>query len=154
VEVTDSDRAASAFGRIVGAARSQGGVAPRPVRISGAESAFAFAASGAPRPIVLARGSERVVVAYGEEAAAAALSPGETLGDSDVYSRAESVLGDGMDPSLLLSVPQMVSLIDEAAAGDPGWAQAREYFEAFDVVTLGGTTDGGQARGRVAAGLR
>jgi hypothetical protein len=154
VQVTDEERAANAFGKIVGAARSQGAAGARPVRISGAESAFAFAASGAPRPVVLARGSGKVVVAYGEEAAAAALSPDETLGDTDVFERAESVLGDGLEPSFLLSVPQLVSLIDAAAEGDPRWGQARPYLEAFDVLTLGGATERGQGRARVAAGLR
>ncbi|MGH2949390.1 MAG: DUF3352 domain-containing protein [Solirubrobacteraceae bacterium] len=154
IQVTDEDRAADAFGKIVGALRARGQLDAQPLRLEGAETAFAVAAGGAPRPIVFARGDGKVVVTYGEEAAVAALDPGETLGDSELFSRAESVLGDDLEPSMLLSIPPVVALVDSSGSADPSWDQAKPYIEAFDVIAIGGGTDGARSRGRVAAGLR
>ena len=51
-------------------------------------------------------------------------------------------------------MPGLVELVD--ASGDAGaeWQEAKPYVEAFDVLALGGSTDGGDARVRFAAGLR
>jgi hypothetical protein len=154
IEVTDEDRAADAFGKIASALRAREQVDARPLRIQGAETAFALAAGDAPRPIVFARGQGKVVVTYGEEAAAEALDPDETLGDSELFSRAESVLGDDLDPSFVLSIAPLVTLVDLSSGVGSSWAQAKPYIEAFDVIAIGGGTDGARSRGRVAAGLR
>jgi hypothetical protein len=154
IEVTDEGRAADAFGKIVGALGSRGGLDAQPVRIDGAETAFALAEPGMPRPIVLARGEGKVVVTYGEEAAGAALDPDETLGDTELFSRAESILGDGLEPSTLVSIAPIVTLVDLSDDVDPSWIQVKPYLEAFDVIAIGGGADGDRFRGRVAAGLR
>ena len=77
IESTDDAKAAPAFGKIVGLIGKEDGVRPEPVRLEGAESAFSFTSPDTDKPIVLARGSGRVVAAYGEDAAKAALSPGD-----------------------------------------------------------------------------
>jgi Protein of unknown function (DUF3352) len=154
IEVTDEGRAASAFGKIVGAVRTQGQVDARPVRIDGAETAFAVRLPDAPRPVVLARSADRVAVTYGEEAAAAALSPDETLEDSEQFDEAESVLGDDLDPSLIVSVAPIVSLVESIGTAGPEWDQARPYIEVFSLLASGGGSDGSRARGRIAVGLK
>jgi Protein of unknown function (DUF3352) len=153
IEVTDTERAASAFGKIVGALRTRAQVEARPVRIDGAETAFVLVPETPQRPFVLARSEEKVVVAYGEEAAAAALSPAETLADSDRFDEAESVLGDELDPSLIVAVAPIVSLVESVGTAGPEWARVRPYLEAFSVFVAGGGSDGNRARGRFAAGL-
>jgi uncharacterized protein DUF3352 len=153
IEVTDEGRATSAFGKIVGALRTRGQVDPRPVRIDGAETAFAVSVPGAPRPVVLARGEERVAVTYGEQAAAAALSPDETLGDSELFDDAESVLGGDLDPSLIVSVPPIVSLVESFGTAGPEWDQARPYIETFTLLAFGSGSDGNRVRVRFATGL-
>lgn len=154
IQVTDDARAADAFGKIVGALGSRGQVDAQPVRIEGAETAFALAQADMPRPIVLARGEGKVVVTYGREAAAAALDPDETLGDSEPFARAESVLGDDLEPAMLLSLAPIVTLVDLSDSVPPWWIQVKPYLEGFDVVAVGGGTDGDRSYGRVAAGLR
>jgi hypothetical protein len=148
IQPTDESRAADAFGRIVGAIQQAGHATARPVEVAGADQAFAITRGTARRPIVLARGSGLVVVTYGEAAAEAALGDGDRLGDSDVYSEAEELVG--MEPSLLVSMPRMLEL----AGSDPELAEARPYFEAFSVVAAGVTTGGNEASARIAAGLR
>lgn len=153
IEVTDEDAAAGAFGRIVGALRTRGKLDAEPVRIDGAETAFSLGVGDAPQPVVIARSDDRVVVTYGEEAATQALSPDEKLGDSELYGRTEDVLGD-VEPSFLLSMAPLLSLVETSASADPDWQQAKPYVEAFDIVASGGGTDGEHARVRVAAGLK
>ena len=75
IQSTDDAKASAAFGKIIGLIGKEEGTRPEPMQIEGAESAFSFTTPEAEKPIVLARGSGRVVVAYGEAAAKAALVP-------------------------------------------------------------------------------
>jgi uncharacterized protein DUF3352 len=153
IQVTDEDKAANGFGKLAGLVQAEANVRVDPVKVEGAETAFAIHTPNIPELIVFARGEGKVVVAYGMKAAAAALSPSSTLGDSDLYDRAKDTLGD-FDPGFLLSVPSAVALIDSADETDPGWEAAKPYLEAYDVVAMGGEGSGGRAKIRVAAGLK
>jgi hypothetical protein len=128
-------------------------VKAKPVKIDGAEAAFAVSDPSVPKPIVLARSSERVVIAYGEDAAKEALSPSSRFGDSDVYNAAKDKLGD-VDPALIVSMPSIVKLVDASGSADAEFEQARPYLEAYDVIAYGfkGDDDGGLIR--VVAGLK
>ena len=64
-------------------------MAPKPVKIDGAESAVAIAAPGAPQQLVLARGEGKMVAAYSTAAASDALSPDAKLGDAATFKSAE-----------------------------------------------------------------
>jgi Protein of unknown function (DUF3352) len=153
IQPTDEDRAADAFGRIVGAIQQFGDARARPVDIEGADQAFAIQDDSAPRPIVLARGSGLVVATYGEAAAEAALSDDDRLGEGDVYAEAEELVG--MEPSLLVSMPQLLELADAAGAGsDPEFLEMRHYLEAFSVIAVGVNSGGKEATVRFGAGLR
>ncbi len=154
IQVTDEAAAADAFGRLVGVARSRGRVDARPVDIEGAETAFVAAVPEAPKPLVMARSSDKVVITYGQEAAAAALSGSDTLGDSELYGRTRDVLGDGVDPSFLVAMGPIVSLVESSGSADASWNEVKPYLEAFDLFAVGGGADGDTARFRVAAGLR
>ena len=145
IRVTDARRAADAFGRIVGAIQHERGVVARPIEIAGAEQAFAIDDDESPKPIVLARGSERVVATVGEAAAEAALGADDQLGDTDAYAEAEELVA--MEPSLLISMPQVLELLDT----DPDSADARRYLSPYTVLAVGIAEDG---VARAAAGLR
>jgi hypothetical protein len=151
---TDDERASAAFGKIVALVGKESGARPEPVQIDGAESAFAFAAPDADKRIVLARGSGRVVAAYGQEAAAAALSPDSKLSDGDGFGAAEEILGNGMEPSFLLSVADVIAFADATGETDAEFDKARPYLEALGVVTSGGEADGDRVRSRVAVTLK
>jgi hypothetical protein len=154
ISSTDDDRATAAFGKIIALIGRQTGARPQPVKIDGAESAFAISAPDAEKPIVLARGSERVVAAYGDEAAAAALSSDSQLSDSDGYGAAEDVLGDGMHPAFLLSFEDALALADAVGETDAEFDEVRPYLEALGVVTSGGKVDGDRVQSRLAVTLK
>ena len=153
IAVTDEGKAEKGFAKLVGLLQSSAGVSARPVKIDGAATAFAVSDPSIPKPIVLARGEKKVVVTYGQEAAVAALSPQSKLGDADVFEQAKDALED-LEPSLLVSMPAVVKLVDSSGSNDADWAKARPYLDAYDVIALGfeGNNNGGRVR--FAAGLK
>ena len=154
IQVTDPAKAKAAFGKLIGLAQSRGGAPAKAIKIEGAEAAFEAALPDAPKSIVAARSEDRVVIAYGREAAADALSPADKLGDSDAYSEAKSVLGGDVEPGFLLSMPAVVELASAASGGDAEFEKAKPYLEAFSVLAGGSSRDGGTARSSFAAGLK
>jgi hypothetical protein len=157
IQVTDEGKAAKGFGKLVGLLQSAGGVGAKPVHVDGAESAFTIQTQdgSTPKPIIVARSSSKVVAAYGMDAAKAALNPRSKLGDSDTWKAAHDALDDDdMHPSLLVAVPPILSLVDSSGSGDADYAKAKPYLEAYDVFALGWTSSDGNARVRLAAGLK
>jgi hypothetical protein len=149
IQVTDSEKATTGFGKLVGLLQAAGGVRVQPVTIKGAKTAFSLKDQTTPKPIVIARSDDRVVVTYGVEAAVEAFSPSSKLGDAPLYDEAKSALDD-IDPSLVLSMPAVVKLIDGAAPSDPDFAKVRPYLDAYDAIAAGHDDD----RMRFAAGLK
>ena len=148
LQSTDDARAGTAFGKLIGLIGQQAGARPEPVQVPGAESAFRLAVPGAPQPIVLARGEGRVVAAYGEKAAAAALDPETKLGESPLYDDAAGILDD-LEPSFVLSVGDAIALADAmGATADPDFAEARPYLESLGAVVSGGSADDDQVQSR------
>lgn len=146
ISVTDKDAAKAAIPRLIAAARRQG--APvEAADVKGADQAFKAAAPGAPGPIVLAQGGDRVALAFGEQAAGEALSPSsDTLGDSGRYDAAKDAI-DGIAPALILSMPDIFTLAESlGAADDPDYAMAKPYLAPLDLVVTGTETDGDEAR--------
>ena len=154
IQSTDDAKAATAFGKLVGLIGRQSGTAARPVRLAGAESAFLITAPDAEKPIVFARGNGRVVAAYGEQAASDALVGKAKLGDSQDYDRAKALLADGMEPSLLLSLPSVLALVEASGQTDADYTKAKPYLDALGVVTAGGKVDGDRVQSRMAVGFK
>jgi hypothetical protein len=156
IEATDQAKATTAFGKIVGLLRAKGGLDPRPTKVDGADAAFSVAQPDAPKPLVLARGNGRVVVAYGPDAAAAGLSAQSKLGDSDTYAQAKDALKGELDPAIVVALPQILALAESSGttAGDPDYAKAKPYLDAFGVIASGSKKDGDTLRSRFAVGLK
>jgi hypothetical protein len=154
IEAIDPAKAEAAFGKLIGLAQSRGKLPARPTQIDGAETAFEIAAPGAPKPVVAARSEDRVVIALGRAAAADALTPTDTLADSDAYAEAKSVLDDDVEPGMLLWMPAVVQLATAASAGDAEFEKAKPYLEAFSVLAGGSGRAGDRARSSFAAGLK
>jgi hypothetical protein len=154
IQSTDDAKASAAFGKIIGLIGKDWAVQPEPIQVAGAESAFSLAAPDLEKPIVLARGKGRVVAAYGEEAAAAALDPATKLGDSELYRDAKDALADGMEPGFLLSMPAVITLVDAIGEADADYADAKPYLESLGAVTTGGKVDGDTAKSRIAVTLK
>ena len=154
IESTDDAKAGAAFAKIVGLIGKETGTPAEPVKIDGAEAAFAIVAPGAPQQVILARGEGRVVAAYGEQAAKDALKPSAKLGDAESYGDAEDVLGDGLPPAFLLSMDSIIKLVDAIGDTDPDWDQAKPYLAAIGVITSGGKVDDGRLQSRIAVSLK
>ncbi len=154
IEVTDAAKAKAAFGKLVGVAQSRGGVSAKPLKLQGAETAFELSSPGAPQTFVAALGKDRVVIGYGEKAAADALSPSETLADGPAYAEAKSLIGDDLEPGFVLSMPAVVTLAEAMSGGDPDFAKAKPYLEAFSVIVSGGKIEDDKAEQHFAAGLK
>ena len=154
IEVLDEAKAKAAFGKIVGVLQSRGGASAKPVRIEGADTAFELSSSGSPEKVVAALGGDRVVIGYGERAAADAFAPGEKLADSPAFAEAKSLLGDDIEPGFVLSMPAVVTLAQSMSGSDPDFAKAKPYLDAFSVIASGGKLDDDRAESRFAAGLK
>ncbi len=145
IGVTDRAAATAALPRLVAGARKTG----TPVQsadVKGADQAYSIAAPGAPGPVVIAQGGDRVVLAFGEAAAAEALSPtGDTIADSGRYDAAKASI-DGIAPSVIVSVPTILSLVESSGDTDADYAQAKPYLEKLDQAVTGTEKDGDQLR--------
>ena len=148
IQPTDEDAAADALGRIVGAVQVQAKLRAEPIDVQGADQAFEL--RGEDKPIVIARGSGLVVLTAGRAAAEAALGTGDRLGDTDLYSEAEDLVG--MEPAALVSMPALLELV-ESHGPDAEFEAARPYLEAYSVVAAG-MTGGEEPVGRLTAGLK
>jgi Protein of unknown function (DUF3352) len=153
IEATNADNMRSAFGKLVGLIQSQGGQQVRPVKVDGAAAAFAVDQTDLGKPVIIARSDERVVVSVGEQATADALSPAQKLGDSELYKQGKEAL-DGFEPTLLVSMPDVIKAVDASGEADPDWAKAKPYLEAFTVIASGGSVEDDELKSRVAAGLK
>jgi hypothetical protein len=154
IQVTDEAKAATGFAKLVGLLQSQAGLGAKPIKIAGADAAFAVQDGTTPKPIVLARGSGKVVIAYGNAAAAEALAPSDKLGDAEIYSQAQDALEDDVEPGLLVSMPAVIALVDSIGEADADWDKAKPYLDAYDVIALGAGASKERAKVRIAAGLR
>jgi len=152
IQPTDEARAVEAFGKIVGAMQVGSGIRAQPVSIAGADQAFALQEpGGSAKPIIFARGSGLVVLAYGEAAAEAALGDDDRFGETDLYQEAEDLVG--MEPSMLVSIPKVLEFVT-LAGSDPELEEARPYLEAYSVIALGTVTEDDESTARLAAGFR
>jgi hypothetical protein len=154
IQVTDEAKAATGFSKLVGLLQSEASLEAKPIKIEGADAAFAVQDRTTPKPVVFARGSGKVVIAYGNDAAVAALAPANKLGDAEIYGQAKDALEDDVDPGMLVSMPAVLSLVRSIGDTDASWEEAKPYLEAYDVIALGAGASGGRAKVRIAAGLK
>jgi hypothetical protein len=154
IQATDPENMRNAFGKLVGLLQAQGGKKVTPVRVKGAAVAFsAGPAQGLGKPVILARSDDRVVIGLGEPATADALAPESRLGDSELYGSAKTLLG-GVEPTLLLSMPDLVKAVGASGNAGAGFARAKPYLDAYSVIASGGSLEGDTLKSRAVAGLR
>ena len=153
IKATNADNMRAAFGKLVGLIQSQGGQKVAPVKVKGAAAAFKIDQTDVGKPVIIARSEDRVVVGFGEAAAADGLAPAEKLGDSELYAQGKAALED-FEPTLLLSMPDLVKAVDASGDTDADWAKAKPYLEAFTVIASGGSLEDEELKSRFAAGLK
>ena len=117
------------------------------VNVTARDGGVTLSTSEVPEPIHLFQSDGKVVLAYGDAAAADALNPGETLGDTQAYKDAEEALGGDYDLSFYLGFEPILALVDSTGAGDDeGWQKVRPYLEPLGALVVGAKKDGDTLR--------
>ena len=116
-------------------------------RRNGGGEGWTLRTEDVPQPIHLFQRDGKVVVAYGDSAAEAAVAPSQTLGDSAEFSQAEEALGGDYNLSFYMAVGPVLSLVDAAgASGDATWQQVKPYLEPLGALVGGAQEDGDRLR--------
>ena len=117
------------------------------VNVTARDGGVTLSTSEVPEPIHLFQSDGKVVLAYGDAAAADALDPGEKLGDTQAYKDAEDALGGDYDLSFYLGFEPILALVDSTGAGDDeGWQKVKPYLEPLGALVVGAEKDGDKVR--------
>ena len=141
VETTDeaaSRRFIDAVARLAG--KSDANLTERP-------GGYTLRTPSVPEPIHLFQRDGKVVLAYGDSAAADAFDPAEKLGDTQAYKDAQEALGGDYDLSFYLGFDRILALVDSTGAGDAeGWLKIKPYLEPLGALVVGTKKDGDKLR--------
>ncbi|MGP0102174.1 MAG: DUF3352 domain-containing protein [Solirubrobacteraceae bacterium] len=137
------------------------GASITPVRIPGTDAAVAARVSGL--PVVLdiadgpaAGGQTKFVLALGEASVPAALNPSSTLAGAAPRAAAAASLGEGIQPSLIVDFPTLLSLFEGVGLLEaPSISKFVPYLRAATTLAGGGHELGGEVeRFRLVLGLQ
>lgn len=96
-----------------------------------------------PQPVFLYQRDDRVVIAYGEQAAKDALDPAGKLVDSSEYKDATASLEDGYTVATFLAIPPILELVESTPlAADADFQQVKSYLEPLGALFAAGKKDG------------
>ena len=120
-----------------------------PLSAPGGGEGFTLVSRSIPKPVHLFQRDGRVVLAYGDEAAADAIDPSQTLADAADYREATESLGD-YDVSFYLVAAPILQLVDSTEAGnDADWQDVKPYLEPLSALVAGTSGDGDDLRSAV-----
>jgi hypothetical protein len=129
--------------------------------IPGTDAAVSVNARGLPIALDIAdgrdaRGQTKFVIGLGEASVGAALSPPSTFASASSYAAAAAQLGEGMQPSLIVQLPTLLSLLEGIGlTEDPTIHALVPFGRALTTVAAGTkSTGGGIRRARLVAALR
>jgi hypothetical protein len=110
----------------------------RDVRVPGSDLAFTLRDSGLRKPLVVAEGGKRMVIAYGRDSAEAALSIGG-LGGQPAYEAARERLGLDWGPAAYVDVPRLLNVVQPHG-------ELKPLLESVRYLIVGGRRDGRRLR--------
>jgi hypothetical protein len=145
IETTDPAASARLISRLGRVARQGQGTTVQPFSAPGGGRGVTLRDSELPAPLHVFQRDERVVVAYGDAAAADALAPTDRLGDSPEFSDAAQSI-DGYAVNFYLAVAPVLELADSQAGGDPSWQSAKPYLEPLQALVSGTSGDNDELR--------
>ena len=158
---TNGARSRAAVGELAAALRKTGTASIGPASIPGADAAVAARLNGLPLPLYIADGvatggQRKFVLGLGEASVTAALHPSSTLESSTSRAAAASSLGEGIQPSLIVSFPPLLSVFEAAGLLEaPPLSQFLPYLRTLGVLTGGGRQLSGEVqRLRLTVGLQ
>jgi len=150
----------AAVTKLAGALRKDGG-SLRTVSIPGTDAAVGVALTGLPVVLDIADGrasdgQTKFVLGFGEASVEAALNPPSAMAAAPSHSAASSALAEGIQPSLTLDFPTLVSLLEGVGlTEDPSISKFVPYLRAVSTLAGGGHDLGGEVqRFRLVLGLQ
>jgi hypothetical protein len=159
ISSSDAARSRAAVAALASRLRSSGTAVSRR-SIPGSEAAASARLNGLPLELDIAAGrgadgQAKFVLGLGEASVQTALAPSATLATSAARSAAASALGEGVQPSLTLDFPTLLSLLEGIGLSeDPTIKPALPYLRASSTLAGGGQTlEGGIERFRLVLGL-
>lgn len=132
------------------AALQRTGSTVQPATIAGTDAAVGAKVNGLPLILDIASGRDsaghaKFVLGLGEASVAAALSPSSTLSSAPARSEAATALGEGIEPSIALQLPTLLSLLEGVGlTEDPTVAKLVPYLRAISAISGGGHPLGGE----------
>ena len=137
-----SGRFISALGKLAKNQADNPGDRVGPLSAPGGGEGFTLTSGDIPKPVHLFQAKGRVVLAYGDKAAADAIDPATTLGDSADFTAARDSLGD-YDVSFFVLMQPIFDLVDSTdVASDADWQKAKPYLEPLNALVGGTSGDG------------
>jgi len=154
LQLTDAAAAQRLLTRIQTVVAASSDVLVQPASGAGARG-FQAQIPQSPQPIVVLAKGDRLAAGYAASSAQDLLEPQQRFDASSTGKAAIATLGDGYQPSLVVIVPPIVSLLralDELQVAD--LAPAIPYVDAYRSLALGTKRDGDRMTVRVVAALR
>ena len=144
----------------LGAKLRAGGGSVERVSIAGTDAAILAHLSGLPVELAIADGRDatghtKFVIGIGEQSIEAALRPSSTLSAAASYGTASAALGSGIEPSVIVEFPTLLSLLEGVGLSeDPSVAPFVPYLRSLTTLSGGGKSLGnGVERFRLVLGL-
>jgi hypothetical protein len=119
------------------------GATVAPASVAGADVAIDARLKGLPVPLVIAEGrgaggQSKFVIGVGEASVPAALNPPSTLAGAQSTSAAAAALGEGAQPSVILDVPTLLSLLEGIGlTEDPTISPFVPYLRSITTIAGG-----------------
>jgi hypothetical protein len=139
--------------------RKQGG-SVQPVSIPGTDAAISVRVAGLPVELAIANGrasdgQTKFVIGLAEASVGAALNPTSTLASGPTRSAAATALGEGIEPSLIVNFPMLLSLLEGVGLSEePSISKVVPYLRASTTLAGGAKSLGGEVeRLRLVLGL-
>jgi hypothetical protein len=160
IESTNAAHSRAAVGKLAAQLRKQGW-STAPASIPGTDAAVAARVSGLPVVLDIANGTDssghtKFVLGLAEASVETALNPPNTMSAASSRQAAASALGEGIQPSLILDVPTLLSLFEGLGLTEsPELSTLVPYLRGATTVAGGGHALGGEIeRYRLVLGLQ
>jgi Protein of unknown function (DUF3352) len=148
IDSTDPAASRAAVGKLASALNRSGAEAT-PTTIAGTEAAIEAKITGLPVTLVIADGRAadghaKFVMGLGEPSIADALNPSSTMSGGTAYSAAQTALGEGIQPSLTVAFPTLLSLLEGVGLSEDSTVSPfLPYLRASSTLAGGGKDLGG-----------
>jgi hypothetical protein len=160
IDSTDPAASRAAVGKLASALNASGAEAT-PATIPGTEAALEAKVQGLPVTLVIAAGRDangqtKFVMGIGEASIDAALNPPSTMSAGSANSAAQTALGEGIQPSITVDFPTMLSLLEGVGLSEDPTVSPFVPFLRHSTTLAGGgkSLGGGVQRLRLVLGLQ